>query len=182
MAQALETPDADFDAGMDYKAPTTFQEMYDFFLAGITDDMFMELTKEDTEELLEEILIAALPNFEFPRWKDPFNIDLQNKTFNTTLTIEEKMIIRQYMISEWIGYQLANIDLVRQKYSGSDFKLTSQAAHMKQLITLKKEYEQKGYKLQRIYCRRGKDEQGRICSTFGQIMEPLSHGRVNARI
>ena len=42
-------------------APTTFQEMYDFFLAGITDDMFMEMTKEDTEEMLEEILMAALP-------------------------------------------------------------------------------------------------------------------------
>ena len=40
---------------------TTFQEMYDFFLAGITDDMFMELTKQDTAEMLEEILIAALP-------------------------------------------------------------------------------------------------------------------------
>lgn len=171
MAQALETPDADFDADMTYEAPTTFQEMYDFFLAGITDDMFMELTKEDTEELLEEILIAALPNFEFPRWKDPFNIDLQNKTFNTTLTIEEKMIIRQYMISEWIGYQLANIDLVRQKYSGSDFKLTSQAAHMKQLITLKKEYEQKGLHLQRLYCRRCPDSDGHVHSSFGKIME-----------
>lgn len=118
MAQAFEMPDADLDVGMTYEAPTSFQEMYDFFLAGITDDMFMELTKEDTEELLEEILIAALPNFEFPRWKDPFNINLQTKTFNTTLTLEEKLIIRQYMISEWIGYQLANIDLIRQKYSG----------------------------------------------------------------
>lgn len=171
MAQALETPDADFDAGMTYEAPTTFKEMYDFFLAGITDDMFMELTKEDTEALLEEILIAALPHFEFPRWKDPFDIDLTHKTFNVTLTLEEKMIIRQYMISEWIGYQLANIDLVRQKYSGSDFKFTSQAAHMKQLITLKKEYEQKGYHLQRLYCRRRKDKEGHIRSSFGKIME-----------
>lgn len=118
MAQALETPDTDFDADMTYRPPTSFQEMYEFFLAGITDDMFMELTKEDTEALLEEILIAALPHFEFPRWKDPFDIDLVNKTFSATLTLEEKMIIRQYMISEWIGYQLANIDLVRQKYSG----------------------------------------------------------------
>lgn len=47
--------------------PTTFQEMYEFFLAGITDDMFLELTKEDTEAMLEEILIAAMPHFEFPR-------------------------------------------------------------------------------------------------------------------
>jgi len=43
------------------ETPTTFQEMYDFFLAGITDDMFMELTQQDTAEMLEEILMAALP-------------------------------------------------------------------------------------------------------------------------
>lgn len=78
---------------------TTFEEMYDFFLAGITDDMFMEMTKEDTEELLEEILLAALPHFEFPR-KNIFDLDLNLKTFSDVLTQEEMMIIRQYMISE----------------------------------------------------------------------------------
>ena len=98
--------------------PTTFQEMWDFFLAGITDDMFMELTKEDTEEMLEEILFAALPHFEFPRNKDLFDLDLENKQFTAALSLEEKMIIRQYMISEWIGFQLANIENIRQKYSG----------------------------------------------------------------
>ena len=46
---------------------TSFEEMYDFFLAGITDDMFMEMTKEDTEALLEEILLASLTHFEFHR-------------------------------------------------------------------------------------------------------------------
>lgn len=99
-------------------ANTTFQEMYDFFLAGITDDMFMEMTKEDTKAMLEEILVAALPHFEFPRWQHPFDLDFKNKTFTAQLTAEEKMIIRQYMISEWIGFQLATIDLIRQKYSG----------------------------------------------------------------
>ena len=54
---------------------TTFKEMYNFFLAGVTDDMFLELTKEDTEEMLEEILLAALPHFEFPRWAEPFDLD-----------------------------------------------------------------------------------------------------------
>ena len=152
---------------------TPFQEMYDFFLAGITDDMFMELTVEDTHQILEEILIAALPHFEFPRWADPFDLDFEKKEFTTKLTAEEKMIIRQYMISEWIGYQLATIDLVRQKYSGSDFKFTSQASHIKQLTTMKKEYETKGFHLQRVYCRRAKDHSGQFRSTFSQIMEPL---------
>lgn len=144
---------------------TTFQEMYDFFLAGITDDMFLEMTPEDTQLVLEELLLAALPHFEFPRWENPFDLDLVNKTFSAKLSTEEMMIIRQYMISEWLGYQLANIDLVRQKYSGSDFKFTSQASHIKQLTTMKKEYEDKGFHLQRLYGRRSISN-GKLVSTF----------------
>lgn len=149
---------------------TSFQDMYDFFLAGITDDMFMELTKEDTEAMLEEILVAALPHFEFPRWANPFLLDLDNKVFSTKLTSTELMILRNYMIVEWIGFQLASVENIRQKYSGSDFKFTSQASHMKQLIALKKEYETKAFHLQRIYCRREIDEEGRVRSTFYKIM------------
>lgn len=158
-----------------YAAPkrvvTDFQEMYDFFLAGITDDMFMELTKEDTEAMLEEILVAALPHFEFPRWKNPFDLNLRDKCFTDKLTTEEMLIIRQYMISEWIGFQLASIDLIRQQYSGSDFKFTSQASHMKQLSNMKKEYEQAGFHLQRLYSRRRKGEQGYYQSTISDIMK-----------
>lgn len=152
---------------------TTFQEMYDFFLSGITDDMFMEMTKEDTEEMLEEILIAAVPRFEFPRWSNPFNLDLKRKEFSTELTLEEMRIIRDYMIAEWINFQLANVDLIRQKYSSSDYKFTSQASHMKQLLSLKREYESQAFHAQRVYCRRRPDRQGVMRSTFTQIMEPL---------
>lgn len=151
---------------------TTFKEMFDFFEAGITDDMFLELTQEETREIEEEILLAALPHFEFPR-KDIFDVDILTQRFSVKLTLEEKMIIRQYMISEWLGYQLANVDLVRQKYSGSDFKFTSQASHMKQLITMKKEYETKGFHLQRLYKRRKRKEDGAYGSTFAQIMEKV---------
>lgn len=111
----------DIDPDMSLDIPTTFQEMYDFFLSGITDDMFMELTREDTEEMLQEILISALPHFEFPRWKNPFDIDLRRKQFSDTLTGEEMLILRYYMISEWISFQLASVELIRQKYSGLIF-------------------------------------------------------------
>ncbi len=148
---------------------TSFQEMYDFFLAGITDDMFMELTREDTEECLEELLLAAIPQFEFPR-KDLFDVDLEDKRFNCELDLEEKMILRQYMIVEWIGYQLANVDLVRQKYSGSDFSFTSQASHISKLINLRQEYSDKGFHLQRLYNNRYKKESGGYFSTFTKIM------------
>jgi hypothetical protein len=69
-----------------------------------------------------------------------------------------------------VGQQLATIDLIRQKYSGSDFKFTSQASHIKQLIALQQKYEQKAFHLQRIYCRREIDENGRVRSTFYKIM------------
>lgn len=170
MANDLDNIDED----MQVVSPTSFQEMYDFFMSGITDDMFMELTKEDTEKMLEEILIAALPHFEFPRWANPFDLDLENKTFSTVLSTEEKIIIRYYMISEWIGFQLATVDNIRQKYSGSDFSLTSQASHMRQLINLRNDYESKAFHAQRVYCRRSPDKSGRMRSTFAKIMEPPS--------
>ncbi len=160
---------------MTEETPTTFQEMYDFFLAGITDDMFMELTAQDTSAMLEEILIAALPWFEFPVEKNLFNsIDKENKHFGVKLNVEEMMIIRQYMIVEWLGFQLANVDVVRQKYSGSDFKFTSQASHMKQLKELKQQYIEKGFHLQRLYRRRSRmDTKGNFVSAYTQIIEPL---------
>ena len=144
--------DIDIDKDMEVIPPTSFQEMYEFFLAGVTDDMFMELTKEDTEKLLEEILIAAVPKFEFPHWAHPFTLDYENK---------------------WISYQLATVDLIRQKYSSSDFSFTSQANHMRSLITMKQEYEQKAFHAQRIYCRRYVDKKGHVRSSFGMIMEPV---------
>lgn len=150
---------------------TSFDTMEDFFLAGITDDMYMELTEEDTRAILDEILIAALPSFEFPKQPQLQNVDTINRTFTVDLTQEEMMIIRQYMIAEWIGYQLATVENIRQKYSGSDFKLTSQASHMKQLIAMKQEYEKHGFHLQRLYCRRTLNEDGKYVTTFDTIME-----------
>jgi hypothetical protein len=157
--------------------PTTFREMYDYFLSGITDDMFMELTPEDTEEMLEEILTAALPHFEFPH-KDIYDLDRENKSFRCRLSLEEMTIIRLYMIVEWLGFQLASVDNVRQKYSGSDFKFTSQASHMDKLTKLKEHYQDLAFKQQRIYCRhmKGENADGYV-STMGFVMSKPADDR-----
>lgn len=163
------------DKPKDDNTNTTFQEMYDFFMAGITDDMFYEMTEEDTLEVLQEILVAAVPQFEFPRWSEPFDLDFVNKTFTTKLTSEEKFIIRQLMIVEWLNQQIANIDLVRQRFSGQEFKFTSQAAHLKQIVALQDRYRQSAYHQQRLYCRRRKNEKGVYKSTFGDLMRPYKN-------
>jgi hypothetical protein len=74
--------------------------------------------------MLFELFQSALPWFEFPRF-DVHDYDLDLEAYNCTLTPEEIKIISIYMIVEWLGQQLASIEVTRMKYSGSDFKFTS---------------------------------------------------------
>lgn len=155
---------------------TRFSQVYDTFLSQITDDMYMELTKEDTQKLLHELLISAIPWFEFPRksldYEGPDDPDdCEDGYFINDLTQEELNILAKYMTVEWLGQQLASVELVRQKYSGVDFKLTSQAAHMSKLQSLQKEYERKGFHLQRLYKRRKLDSNGVYRPTMHTLME-----------
>lgn len=157
---------------------TPFFDVYASFLSKVTDDMYMEMTLEDTYKILKDLLIAALPKFEFPRVvldydlvKDPEDPEDEGQwMFLNQLTQEEINILSSYMIVEWIGQQLASVENVRMKYSGSDFKFTSQANHMQKLLQLKKDYEREGFHLQRLYKRRKKDDNGIYRSTFGQLM------------
>lgn len=170
---------------MDIIEYTPFSDIYSNFLSKITDDMYMELTEQDTYQILQQLLISALPKFEFPRQSlEYIKIQKQQNDDNTTqewrfinkLTNEQINIITTYMIVEWIGQQLASVENVRMKYSGSDFKFTSQANHMQKLLQMKKDYEREGFHLQRLYKRRRKNEDGIYQSTFGSIMEKQPRG------
>jgi hypothetical protein len=128
--------------------PTPFSDIYDRFLGKITDDMFFSpdndgiasWTKEDTMADLKNILIDAIPGFEFPRFP-LYNYDLENETYNVHLTDEEINILGILMYNSWLQRQVASIEQTRMKYSGSDFKMTSQANHLEKLMKLKQEAE-----------------------------------------
>ena len=169
---------------------TPFSVIYDSFFEKIVDDMYMELTKKDTYKLTEELLKAAMHKFEFPRFDitnfESSHEELDPETektitidgyFNVELTKEEINILATYMVVEWLGQQLATVENTRMKYSGSDFKFTSQANHMSKILSLKKDYEREGFHLQRLYKRRIKDDEGIMRSTFGSIMEESPTGR-----
>lgn len=147
---------------------TKLETIYNHFFSKITDDMYMELTKEDTYSMLTELFTSALHWFEFPR-VDIYNYE--GEEYKIDLSNEEINIIATYMVVEWIGQQLASVELTRLKYSGSDFKFTSQANHMLKLTNLQQEYERKGFHLQRLYKRRKADDKGIMKSTFGSIMD-----------
>lgn len=176
---------------------TSFATIYDSFLTRVTSDMYMELTELDTFEMLQELLLNAIPRFEFPKFDifdyeegyltqetykgvESNNIEVPaviwtGGSFNTLLELEEINILSLYMVVEWLGQQLATTENTKLKYSGSDFKFTSQANHMAKLKLLIETYKQDGFHLQRLYKRR-KRAGGQIKSTLGQIMEVPSYG------
>ena len=173
---------------------TSFSLVYDSFLSKITDDMYLELTELDTFRMLEQLLLSAIEKFEFPRvnlwdyelfeivdeviyngiesnYQDVQAIIYDGGYFNNNLTHEEINVLAVYMIVEWLSQQLASVENTRMKYSGSDFKFTSQANHMQKLLQMKKDYEREGFHLQRLYKRRIQDMHGVMRSTFGTIMQ-----------
>lgn len=181
--------------------PTSFSMVYDSFLSKITDDMYLQLTEDETKALLKELLISAIPKFEFPRVCLDYEYvnetqcatcakyetcRLANKQdegwiFIFPLTQEQINIISTYMIVEWLGQQLASIENVRMKYSGADFKFTSQANHMQKILQMKKDYQREGFHLQRLYKRRIRDINGIYRSTIPSIMDYIPDYQVAER-
>ena len=158
---------------------TLFSAVYNRFLGKITDDMYMELTPGDTVRDLQNLLIEALPGFEFPR-KDlmSYTIDIvevdeslllpddfvlgpawgeideedtevivDRSYFEVELTSEEINIIAILMMGAWVQRQVTSIENTRMKYSGSDFKFTSQANHLSKLLTLLGECQRQSHHL-----------------------------------
>lgn len=160
---------------------TKFSEIYDTFLGKITDDMYMEWSKEDTLRDLQNILIDSIPGFEFPRF-DLYNYT-QNELildedgeiedtsyFTENLTKEEINILATLMLNTWLQRQITSIENIRMKYSGSDFKFTSQANHLSKLINLKTETERQDRHIQRLYKRRIRKDDGKIYSNWDILL------------
>jgi hypothetical protein len=154
---------------------TKFSTIYNCFYSKITDDMYMELDKNQTEAMTEELFDRALPWFEFPR-VNLYDFNREEKCYNIELSAEEINIIAVYMVVAWLTQQLASVENIRMKYSGSDFKFTSQANHMARILSLKKDFEREGFHLQRLYKRRKADKNGIMRSTFGSIMKTSNRG------
>lgn len=151
--------------------PTTFEEIYNRFFASITDDMYMEWDKQDTIKDAKNILLQAIPKFEFPRFP-LYEFDEKAETYKCHLTSEEINILAHLMYEVWLQRQIASIENTRMKYSGSDFKLTSQANHLGKLMTLKQEAERQSLHMQRLYKRRKLiDSKGSVKSNWSTLME-----------
>lgn len=150
--------------------------------------MYLELTPEDTIRDLQNLLVDAIPGFEFPRnnlynyeikivemyenevvsedfvigvvWNDSLDLEeiprvlVDRSSFTADLTEEEINILALLMKQSWVQRQVTSIENTRMKYSGSDFKMTSQANHLSKLMSLLEESRRDSFHMQRLYKRR----------------------------
>lgn len=165
--------------------------------------MYMELTPEDTVKDLQNLLIDAIPGFEFPRknlydytinievipedqvkegdfvlgvvWEEipsslePPKVLIEKSTFGCELTSEEINILAILMMNSWLQRQVTSIENTRMKFSGADFKFTSQANHLSKLLTLLTETQRQSHHMQRLYKRRKIDKDGLYKSNWGVL-------------
>lgn len=186
---------------------TQFSTIYNRFLEKITDDMYLELTPEDTIKDLQRLLINAIPGFEFPRkclsdytinvieipeselkegdfilgvvWNDLLedpnseipHVIVERSYFAATLTAEEINILALLMKQGWVQRQVTSIENTRMKYSGSDFKMTSQANHLQKLLALLEESRRDSFHMQRLYKRRRIIQDGRYRSNWDVLRQ-----------
>lgn len=158
---------------------TPFLYVYDRFLSKITDDLYLELTEEDTHADLQSIILNAIPGFEFPR-VPIFNYQLIEHItadgvtaigyFDCELSREEIDIVSDLMMIEWLNRQILSVENTRMKYSGSDFKFTSQANHLDKLVKAKDNFLLSNRHKQRLYKRRKiNSSSGMIESNWGGL-------------
>ena len=185
---------------------TPFASVYNRFLEKVTDDMYIEFTVQDTIKDLQNLLVDAIPGFEFPRknlydyeikteviredatlpgdfiigivWNElPDDAELQipeviveRSSFSANLTSEEINILALLMKQSWVQRQVASIENTRMKYTGSDFKMTSQANHLAKLLNLLEEAQRESFHMQRLYKRRKiSDKDGSYKSTWSMF-------------
>ena len=137
----------------------------------------MELTPQDTYKDLQRLLINAIPKFEFPRQNITYALKqpeigedgMINDTshFWVELTPEEINILAILMKWGWLERQVASVENTRMKYSGPDFKMTSQANHLGKLLTLLQEVRRDSTHMQRLYGRRAGINGRTAWSSFG---------------
>ena len=98
------------------------------------------------------------------------NVLVDKSRFNVELTPEEINILALLMKQGWVQRQVTSIENTRMKYSGTDFKMTSQANHLSKLLTLLEESRRDSFHMQRLYKRR-KLAAGGYQSNWSSLME-----------
>ena len=101
----------------------------------------------------------------------PPQVIVEKSTFAADLTSEEINILAILMMNGWLQRQITSIENTRMKYSGPDFKMTSQANHLAKLLSLQTECKRQSLHMQRLYKRRKISDNGVYSSNWSVLRE-----------
>lgn len=112
---------------------TQFVEVYNRFLGKVTDDMYVELTPEDTIKDLRNLLIEAIPGFEFPRK------NLYDYSINEIIKPEDEVLNNEFIIGLlWEETPENNSEIPRLVVENSSFnvELTSEEVNILAILMM----------------------------------------------
>lgn len=128
-------------------------------------DLDVDVVPEDT--ITDEDFVIGLVWDELEDGEEPVQLALIEKSsFDAELTAEEVEILAILMMNGWLQRQVTSIENTRMKYSGTDFKMTSQANHLSKLQSLLGECQRQSHHMQRLYKRRAFTSNGLYRSTW----------------
>jgi hypothetical protein len=96
----------------------------------VIDDYVIEIAQVDETEAGAEDFITGRAE------EDESQVIVDRSYFSADLTTEEINILAILMMNGWLQRQITSIENIRMKYSGADFKMTSQANHLAKLLVL----------------------------------------------
>ncbi len=115
---------------------TPFQDIYDKFLSLIEDYELALFNDFDLAYLLSNYLSRAV-SLDFKQCtKDLTNFDKEAEIFNIELTGEEQWIIANGMVLSWLEPKIKRERLLRDAISDRDYKESSHANQLKELLNL----------------------------------------------
>lgn len=117
---------------------TPFKSIYDKFLSLIEDNDLALFDDEDLSRILAGYLSRAI-SLDFKQCvKDLSDYDEGSEKFNIVLTGEEQWIIATGMTISWLEPKIKRERLLRDAISDRDYRESSHANQLKELLNLEK--------------------------------------------
>ena len=111
---------------------TSFDEIYDLVLVSFRDyklDKLYDISETDFKNILQGYLFKAIPKFTNCQ-KDLEDFNTTTKTFNSTLTLTEKVILSDYAVIEWMTSKILDITQMELHLNDTDFKHYSEQQNL----------------------------------------------------
>ena len=114
---------------------TSLNKVYDAFLSKMLDDEYANWTRDEVEEDLNSLLLAAIPWFKFPRK----SLEIDGDEFVEDLTNQEIQIISTYMKCEWLNRTILTWENVKPLYEEKDFSQANLLDKFTQMLIQEKD-------------------------------------------